>query len=272
IGDQLEIFLKTEIQEKNNLEDQQKENLKKLANSKFFQENWHIIYEDEDLLVVNKPSGIAVHPGTDHYQGRTMIDLAQAYRLGDDFLPMLIHRLDIGTSGVLVFAKNNLALQNLNAQIKARKTTKIYYALCDGHLEKKQGSIRLALERTEGRSKSTKVIVSRGGEKSQMAITHYRVIQEFKEASLVEVKIETGRMHQIRVHFKSQGHPLWGDRHYGDFKLNHQIEKAPYNLKRIFLHAHFLELNHPSTQQKIQFKAELGNDLQSLLKQLNPLL
>lgn len=271
LGDELYIFLSPE----ETIQTTPKESgvdFAKLKDSSFFKKNFQILFEDDDILVLNKPAGIAVHPGSKHYSGKTMLDLAQAHTAGKtgEFQTQLVHRLDLDTSGVLLCAKTPKALRTLNSEINDDSTQKQYYALCNGRIEKDSGTIKLALERTEGKSKSTKIIVSKkGGKDSKMSITHFEVIERFGDkATLIAVKLETGRMHQIRVHMKSQGHSLWGDEHYGDFALNKEIAKEPYKLKRMFLHAFSLTFLHPTKKTAMTVKAPLPEDLQNTLKAL----
>ncbi len=266
-GDILEIYIKDDIQDKP--KDSNGVDYKKLKESPFFKKNFKVLFEDKDILVLDKPAGVAVHPGTDHYHGRTMLDLARAHTGECDFPPTLVHRLDLGTSGVLLFAKNNLSLQNLNKQMKEKSTTKKYYALVNGNIKEDKGTIKVALERTQGNQKSTKIIISKGGKNAKMSITHFEVVKRFGDiATLISVTLETGRMHQIRVHMKSQSHELWGDEHYGDFNKNREISKN-FGLKRIFLHSYFLEFTHPKTEKKIKINSELPEELENVLNKLD---
>ena len=264
MGDTIQCYFQSDIQ----AQDKKKPSVvdyTKLLGSDFYKKNLHVLYEDEDILVLNKPSGIAVHPGSKHYHGRTMIDIANAYIGESEFETLLVHRLDIHTSGVLLFAKNPESLRDLNAQMKAKTINKKYYALCKGVFKKSSGTIRVSLERTEGRDRSTKVIVTNSREYSKMSVTHFSVKKQYDETTLLDVSLETGRMHQIRVHMKSQGHPLIGDGNYGDFAINRRYEKPPYNLKRIFLHSYFLELMHPKTEKVLKITAPLPAELQNTL-------
>ena len=262
-NDEIKIFLSDQWHIKKESPSKQLELLKK---SNFYKKSLKILWEDEDLLVLDKPSGIPVHPGTNHYQGKTMIDLASAYLQKAEFLPKLVHRLDIDTSGALLFAKNNLSLQNLNQQMREKQCTKKYYALVNGIYKKEQGTIRTKLERTNSKNKSTKIIIAKSNSKAKLAITHFKVEKKYQEqVSLMSVSLETGRMHQIRVHFKSQDHPLIGDDRYGDFSLNRQFKKQ-FDLKRIFLHAYFLSFSHPKNKKKIIIKSPLPPDLTQLLE------
>ena len=258
-GDFLEINIADEIQEK-----KRTINYEKILKSVFFKKHFRILFEDEDVLALDKPAGVAVHPGTKHYSGRTMIDLARAYLQQNEFLPTLVHRLDLETSGVLIFAKNNLALQKINEAIKNKETVKKYYVLVHGLAQKKKGTIRSKLARIEG--KSAKIIISKK-EDSKIAISHFVVLNHFNTSntSLLEVTLETGRMHQIRVQMKSQGHSVVGDSKYGDFKLNREIEKK-YAFKRMFLHSCFFQLKHPSKSQNLTIKSPLSLELKNLIK------
>ena len=269
-GDEIRFFLRQDDIAQTAPKDE-KEQFEKLRNSPFYKKNLSVLYEDSDLLILNKPAGVAVHPGSKHRHGRTMTDIAQAYTAGKtkDFQTTLVHRLDLDTSGVLVFAKNAKALRFMNKQMQEHTTEKMYYALCKGSIKKDKGTIKVALERTEGKSKSTKIIISKGGKDAKMSVTHYEVLERFGDlATLIQVRLETGRMHQIRVHMKSQGHSLWGDEHYGDFKFNKEIAKEPYKLKRMFLHAFSLSFTHPSTQKTLKVEAPLASELKYTLGKL----
>jgi 23S rRNA pseudouridine955/2504/2580 synthase len=268
LGDEVQCYFQSDVQAQNKAK-QSGVDFEKLKSSSFYKKNLRVLYEDNEVLALDKPSGIAVHPGSKHYHGRTMIDIAQAYTAPSEFQTTLVHRLDIETSGVLLFAKTPESLRNLNAQMKEKAVEKKYYALCKGVLNKDSGTINLALERTEGRQKSTKIIASRGGRNAKMSVTHFNVVQRFSRFTLIDVSLETGRMHQIRVHMKSQGHPLIGDGHYGDYALNRTFEKAPYNLKRIFLHAYFLEFIHPQTNKKVMVESELAAELRFVVEELS---
>lgn len=266
LGDEVQCYFQSDLQ----AQDKPKQSgvdFERLKSSPFYKKNLKVLYEDDFVLALDKPSGIAVHPGSKHYHGRTMIDIAQAYTSENEFATTLVHRLDIETSGVLLFAKTPEALRNLNAQMKEKSVKKKYYALCKGVLNKDSGTIRLALERTEGKQKSTKIIAARGAN-AKMSVTHFQVMKRFDNFTLIDVSLETGRMHQIRVHMKSQGHPLVGDGHYGDYALNRTFEKAPYHLKRIFLHSYFLNFSHPQTGERLTVDSSLARELKFVLDEL----
>ncbi|PCI25489.1 hypothetical protein COB57_02115 [Candidatus Peregrinibacteria bacterium] len=225
----------------------------------FFIKNFYPLFEDDDLLVLNKIAKIAVHPGSKHNAGKTMLDIARAHTAQyniKDFDTTLVHRLDLETSGILIFAKNASILRKMNDLIQSRHVRKYYTALCYGVIEKDSGSITTSLERTESKERGTKIRVSE--EKSaKKAVTHYHVLKRFRDASLIKLKIDTGRMHQIRVHMKSIEHPILGDNQYGDFAMNKQLQKAPLSLKRMFLHASEYQFTHPITNKLIKLKAPL---------------
>ena len=264
-GDELKLFFTDE-----QLDFTQKEPVKiqDIFGTKFYKQNLEIVYEDDDLLVLNKPAGVAVHPGTKNYTGRTLLDVADAYtkHKKDGSTATLVHRLDKDTSGLIIFAKNAFVLRKMNEMIREHSIKKQYLTLINGHLKKKKGTLKIALERTDGKKRSTKIIPSHSKEAKE-SITHYQVKQEFNDFSLLQVELKTGRMHQIRVHFATIGHPLIGDKNYGDFKLNREIQKK-YGLKRHFLHAYSLNFLHPRTGKSIALTSDLSSDLSKLLKKI----
>lgn len=241
-----------------------------IVKTPLFKTHFKILFEDDALLILEKPGDIAVHPGSNHRTGRTLLDLAQGYiahSAPKNPVPQLVHRLDLQTSGVIVLAKTPEVLRKMNAQFREKETKKEYLALVRGKLSSDGGTIKLKLLRTEGRSKSTKIVVAhREGSKS--ATTHFQVVERFgNEATLVRIELETGRMHQIRVHFQTIGHPLCGDEAYGDFVFNREFAKA-YGLKRHFLHAERLTFTHPLTGKKETIVSPLSDELNGVLTRL----
>lgn len=229
-----------------------------------------IIYEDADMIVVNKPAGMVVHP-TDHgaHVSGTLVNALMHHctdlsGIGGEKRPGIIHRLDKDTSGVMMVAKNDEAHHYLSKQIQDRTVTKKYLTLLKGHLEPKQGSIEAPLIKSSGGGKRD--IQVSGKAKAKYALTHYKVIKYVGDYSLVEVEIVTGRTHQIRVHFKAIGHPVCGDEMYGDAQINENLRKI--GLKRQFLHAAELTFKLPSTKKPITLKASLAQDLEGLLGHL----
>ena len=219
-----------------------------------------ILYEDDDLIVVNKPPGLTVHPAPGHSTG-TLINALLSHLpslpdTGDWQRPGIVHRLDRDTSGVMVVAKNNAAHVNLAAQFKARTVVKTYFVLVKGHLSPAEGAIEAPIGRdSTHREKMAVVAESRGRD----ARTDYRVIEYIGEYTLLEVSPITGRTHQIRVHLEAIGYPVAGDRVYG--------VKTP-GLHRQFVHAARLGFNLPSTGKFTEFSAALAPDLALVLEEL----
>lgn len=219
-----------------------------------------ILYEDQDLVVINKNADRVVHPAPGHYDD-TVVNalLAQVDKLSkvNGFKrPGIVHRLDKDTSGLLVIAKNDRSHKALVQQFKDRTVDKYYYALVEGNLAFEKGKIDAPIGRDPNNRK--KMAVRKRN--SKRAISRFKIIEEFKSNTLVEVKIETGRTHQIRVHFSYLGHPVVGDKKYG--------AKNILNAKRQLLHAKKLIINHPSTGERISFEADLKSDFEEILNKL----
>jgi 23S rRNA pseudouridine1911/1915/1917 synthase len=228
-----------------------------------------IIYEDSDILVINKPAGLSVHPRQDknglpllQELDKTLVSgllarYPEIVSVGDNPLlrPGIVHRLDKDTSGIMIVAKNQKSFLWLKKQFKDRLTIKKYLALVNGHLKKKGGEIKCYLKRSQN---PTKQKVSKEGRE---AISQYKVIKEFKDYSLVEIIPKTGRFHQIRVQFAWLGHPVAGDTKYGSSRLL-------IGSKRHFLHAKELSLSLPNGQIKT-FSSPLPTDLKSILEKLS---
>jgi 23S rRNA pseudouridine1911/1915/1917 synthase len=215
-----------------------------------------VIYEDSDILVVDKPAGMLVHPAAGQYTG-TLVNavLARCPDLGGidgSLRPGIVHRLDKETSGLMVVAKNDAAHASLSGQIKQRSVTKVYIALVTGHLSPENGVIDAPIGRNPSNRKRM-AVVSGGRE----ARTRYRVLGYPEGHTLVEATLETGRTHQIRVHFAAIGHPVFGDHVYG--------KRSPL-LGRQFLHAHRLGFQLPSTGEYVEFRSELPPDLETALR------
>lgn len=206
-----------------------------------------IIYEDEDILVLNKPAGISAHPTRRHPNG-TLANGVANYIIskgGEEAAGRAIGRLDKGTSGVIVFAKNSLSAFRLNGKIE-----KTYYALVKGEISD-SGTIDTPIYRPD--PNKTLRAVSTTREDALPAVTHWKVIENFENKSLLKVNIETGRTHQIRVHFSSIGHALLGDDMYGG--------EITENLKRPALHCGKAEFIHPTSGERMYFEAELPDDI-----------
>ena len=224
---------------------------------------FEVVYEDDALLVINKPSGTAVHGGSGVSFG--VIEQIRRARPEAKYLE-LVHRLDKDTSGLLMIAKKRSALVKLHEMIRNDHPTKIYLALGTGRLNNDRFHVKLPLFKYTGAQGEKMVRVSEDG---QSAHTIFRVLQRFSDGlphqvglsalTLVEATLKTGRTHQIRVHLQSQNCPIAGDERYGDYQANKRLQKL--GLKRMFLHAAELHLDHPLTGEKLVLKAELPQEL-----------
>ena len=222
-----------------------------------------ILYEDADILIVNKPKGMVVHPAAGHTTG-TLVN-AVMYHCKDELSsingvlrPGIVHRIDMDTTGVLVVCKNDMAHQSLAEQLKVHSITRIYYAIVYDNLPEEEGTIHKPIGRHPTNRKKQAVNVRNGRD----AITHYRVLERLQgKYTLVECRLETGRTHQIRVHMASIHHPLLGDTLYGP-------AKDPFHLQGQTLHAGVLGFMHPRTGQYVEFRAELPEYFQELLNRL----
>ncbi len=219
-----------------------------------------ILYEDDDLLVIDKPAGLTVHPAPGHSE-HTMVNAVLSHfpeladSGGERLRPGIVHRLDKDTSGLVVVAKNRDALANLSEQFKSRSVQKIYLTLVKGHLKPETGLIEANLGRDKGNRK--RMAITEDGKEAR---TRYRVIKYFKDGyTLLEITLETGRTHQIRVHLAAIGFPVVGDITYGI--------KSPF-LARQFLHAHRIGFYLPSSAKFVSFQSELPDDLKQALEHI----
>jgi len=218
-----------------------------------------IVYEDQYLLVVNKPQGMTVHPAAGNWEG-TLVNALLNYcqdlsGIGGVFRPGIVHRLDKDTSGLLLVAKNDFTHQSLALQLKERHIKRNYLALAEGHFKNFEGTIDLPLGRHPKNRK--KIAVVPGGKK---AVTRYRIVEEFPGFSLVECSLDTGRTHQIRVHLAALGHPLAGDPLYG--------RKGLLGLTGQALHAYKISFLHPVKKEAMEFTQPLPEWFESVLKKL----
>ncbi len=237
-----------------------------------------ILYEDDDLLVVNKPSGMVVHPGYGNYSG-TLVN-ALAWHLKDlpgfnkgDIRAGLVHRIDKNTTGILVVAKNEIAQNKLARQFFYHTTRRRYTAIVWGTPPEKEGTITGHVGRNP--KDRTKMYVFPDGSQGKEAVTHYRVLEELGYVSVVECRLETGRTHQIRVHFQHIRHPLFNDAEYGGDRILKGTTFSKYQqfvrncfkiLPRQALHARSLEFVHPTTGKTMSFESPLPEDMQQVVK------
>lgn len=219
-----------------------------------------ILYEDEDLAVVNKPQGMVVHPAAGNYTGtlvNALLGKCNLSSINGVIRPGIVHRIDKDTSGILVIAKNDNSHKQLAEQIKAHSVKRVYIALLEGIIKDDQGTINLPIGRHPVERKKMAVVNRNGRD----AITHYRVIERYRENTLIEARLETGRTHQIRVHMAYIGHPLVGDPVYG-------YKKQKYRLKGQVLHAKTLGFIHPTKGEYMEFTAPLPEYFENLLNKL----
>ena len=235
-----------------------------------------IVYEDDEVIVVNKPAGMVVHPGHGNYSGTLVNGLIyhiENLPKNSNERPGLIHRIDKDTSGLLVIAKTEFAMANLAKQFFDRTTERRYVALVWGNLEEDQGTITGHIGRSFKNRLQMDVFPE--GEHGKPAITHYKVLERYSYVTLVKCKLETGRTHQIRAHFKHIGHPLFNDERYGGDKVlkgttftkyKQFIENCFMLLPRQALHAKTLGFEHPTTKKWLQFDSELPEDIQATIE------
>jgi 23S rRNA pseudouridine1911/1915/1917 synthase len=213
-----------------------------------------IVHLDDDLAVIEKPPGLVVHSAPSH-KGEVLVDLLQGIAGGGEGgRPGIVHRLDKDTSGLMVVARNDEAHRELARMVKAREVVREYTALVEGELGSRTGTIDAPLGRD--RRQRTKRAVKGAG--SRQARTHFEVIETLAADTLVHARLETGRTHQIRVHFAAIKHPVAGDPDYGS--------RGRYGLNRQFLHASRLALTHPRTEEALEFTSELPEDLRDALR------
>jgi 23S rRNA pseudouridine1911/1915/1917 synthase len=225
-----------------------------------------VVYDDEYLIVIDKPVGIAAHPSPG-WQGATVVGaiFAAGYQLatsGAAERQGVVHRLDVGTSGLMVVAKNEIAYSSLKEQFRQRSVSKVYHALVQGHMDPTIGTIDAPIDR-HPREDYRFAVVANG----KPSITHYKTLEVFPAVTLLEIELETGRTHQIRVHFSALHHPLVGDQTYGsDPALAQKLKIA-----RPWLHAKQLAFTHPGSGQQISFSSDYPEDLTRSLELLSDL-
>lgn len=233
-----------------------------------------VVYEDCDIIVVNKPAGMVVHPAAGHPNGTLVNALLYHCKdlsgIGGELKPGIVHRLDLGTSGAIIAAKNDETHRNLTQQFKARTAQKIYLALVFGSMRADSGRFDSSIGRSLGDRKK----MSARTKKGRTALTEWKVLKRFGTAlSWLEIHLRTGRMHQIRVHFSESGHPLVGDPVYGGrhrvaSTLGESVASQIKNFPRPVLHAFRLEITHPKTGERMKFEAPIPDDIKSLLSKI----
>ena len=248
------------------------------VNLKPFEYKIEIIYEDNDLLVLNKKADISMHPGAGN-KDRTLVNALINYKkklsnINGELRPGIVHRIDKHTSGLVVIAKNNFTHENLSNQFSEHSIERTYQTLVWGKLRPSNGKIETLITRSSKNRQLMSVSLSKG----KNSITNYKTLEIFEKEtvptfSLIECKLETGRTHQIRVHMSYKGNNIVGDQKYKKkFKkiknINKNLEKKIMNLDRQFLHAVSLGFTHPTKNKRMNFKSKLPNDLENILKSL----
>lgn len=223
----------------------------------------NVLYEDKEVIVINKPKGMVVHPAAGHYSG-TLVN-ALMYHCGNELSgingvmrPGIVHRIDMDTTGSLIVCKNDKSHNFIAEQLKEHSITRKYHAICYGVIKEDSGTINKPIGRHPTDRKKMAVNEKNGKE----AITHYKVLQRFQNYTYIECQLETGRTHQIRVHMSSIGHPLLGDEVYAPGR------KHPYHLEGQTLHAKILGFVHPITNEYIELDAPLPEYFENLLNKL----
>ncbi len=251
----------------------------KKVSIKSFDFKLNIIYEDVDLLVINKPAGIVMHPGAGNYDN-TIVNALMHYckgnlsNIGDELRPGIVHRIDKDTSGLVVVAKNNQTHEDLSNQFNKHTIHRIYQLMVWGKLRPQTGKIETLITRSSRNRQLMEVGITKG----KKAITNYKTLEVFENnkvptLSLVECKLETGRTHQIRVHMSHKGNNILGDNKYKKkFKkiknIDSDLKESLNKLNRQFLHAKTLGFTHPKTGKELKFSSILPQDLENILKKL----
>jgi len=254
----------------------------KLASLKPYKFKLDIIYEDKDIIIINKPAGIVIHPGAGNYDN-TIVNALMNYcggnlsNIGDELRPGIVHRIDKDTSGLIVIAKNNFTHENLSIQFNKHSIKRVYQLLIWGKLRPRTGTIKTLIKR----STKNRQLMEVGTTKGKIAITNYKTLEVFENnktptLSLVECKLKTGRTHQIRVHMSYKGNNILGDKKYKKkfkkFKnIDSKLENLLLKLDRQYLHAKTLGFTHPVNGKKIEFSSFLPQELENILKMLRKL-
>ena len=245
-----------------------------------FKYDLEILYEDEDLIVINKPAGISMHPGPGNYDN-TIVNALINYNgknlsnIGNDLRPGIVHRIDKDTSGLIVVAKNNVTHENLSKQFAEHSVTRVYQALVWGKVRPQNGKIETNIARSSKNRQKMEVSSNKG----KKAITNYKTLEIYENDkiptfSLIECKLETGRTHQIRVHLSSKGNNILGDKKYKKkykkfINIDTDLDKYISQISRQFLHAKTLGFSHPKNNKRLEFSTKLPLDLNKVLQKLS---
>jgi RluA family pseudouridine synthase len=241
-----------------------------LSRTDFYKRNLKIIYEDDDLLACNKPPNLVVHPGTGHGRGDTLIDLVQAYMTAKSAAgktampdPVLVHRIDRDTSGIILIAKNKRVLRFLHTHFRDHQIEKIYFAVCHGRPQKSKGTIEVGLVKTVEQNSGLKMKVDEDGDFSQ---SDYSIVRTTGKLSLLQVVLKTGKTHQIRVHLSHIGCPIVGDIRYGNQALDQPLFAKKGIMRRLYLHASSIGFIHPLDNKKLTLSAPMPEEFDEIIR------
>lgn len=221
----------------------------------------NVIYEDSDIIIINKEKGMVVHPGNGNPDGTLANAIMSRCKdtlsgIGGEIRPGIVHRIDKDTSGIIIVAKNDKSHINISNQIKEHKTTKTYLALVRGIVKENEATINMPIGRSQKDRK--KMAVTKNGKE---AITHFKVLKRYKDTTFLEIKIETGRTHQIRVHLSQIGYPIIGDYTYSNGKNRFGIQGQ-------MLHSYKIKFRHPTTNKEVEYTAELPKYFKDIIEEL----
>ncbi len=244
------------------------EGLAELSKTEFFRRNLKIVYEDESLIACNKPPHLVVHSGTGHESQATLIDLIKSYMLAKDKKdadadPVLVHRLDRDTSGIILVAKNKAVVRKLHTLLRGHDLTKKYLAVCHGAPPQQQGSVEADLIKTLERNEGTKMRV---GEKGLYSKTEYAVAKRGNDVCKLELTLVTGRTHQIRVHMAHIGCPVVGDVRYGDARKDQRLFSKSGVVRRLYLHAGMISFVHPNDGRRLTLTVPEPEEFSVIMK------
>lgn len=222
----------------------------------------NVIYEDTDIIIINKEKGMVVHPGNGNPDGTLANAIMERCKdslsgIGGEIRPGIVHRIDKDTSGIIIVAKNDKSHIDISNQIKEHKTTKTYIALVRGIVKENEASIDMPIGRSKKDRK--KMAVDKDGKK---AVTHFKVLKRYSDCTLLEIVIETGRTHQIRVHLSEIGYPIIGDYTYSNGKNR-------FNIEGQMLHAYKIKFMHPTTKKEVEFVADLPKYFKEIIEKLD---
>lgn len=222
----------------------------------------NVIYEDTDIIIINKEKGMVVHPGNGNPDGTLANAIMERCKdslsgIGGEIRPGIVHRIDKDTSGIIIVAKNDKSHIDISNQIKEHKTTKTYIALVRGIVKENEASIDMPIGRSKKDRK--KMAVDKDGKK---AVTHFKVLKRYSDCTLLEIVIETGRTHQIRVHLSEIGYPIIGDYTYSNGKNR-------FNIEGQMLHAYKIKFIHPTTKKEVEFVADLPKYFKEIIEKLD---